>query len=118
MQILQGFNKQGETRVCKLKISLHNLNKFREIGFIAFQKNYWSLVSISQEQTTIYFFIKRIGSVAALVYVDYILLIGNSALVIQKVKLHLDKNFSFKDLGLLKYFLGVVPFALHLKFNN
>ncbi|GAA0157872.1 transmembrane signal receptor [Lithospermum erythrorhizon] len=42
-----------------------------------------------------------------MVYVDDILLVGNSEEHIKAVKLHLDREFTIKDLGLLKYFLGI-----------
>lgn len=44
---------------------------------------------------------------AVLVYVDDILITGASATPIQKVKDHLALSFEFKDLGNLKYFLGI-----------
>lgn len=40
-------------------------------------------------------------------YVDDILLIGDDPVNIQKLKIHLDKAFSIKDLGILHYFLGI-----------
>ncbi|KAL0373399.1 UNVERIFIED_CONTAM: Retrovirus-related Pol polyprotein from transposon TNT 1-94 [Sesamum radiatum] len=46
-------------------------------------------------------------SFVALVYVDDIILTGNYAKKIQEVKVYLNKNFGIKDLGPLKYFLGI-----------
>ncbi|CAH9124536.1 unnamed protein product [Cuscuta epithymum] len=43
----------------------------------------------------------------ALIYVDDVLLAGNDTSHISTVKEYLDKNFSIKDLGKLKYFLGI-----------
>lgn len=45
--------------------------------------------------------------VAALIYVDDVILAGNSDEKIQRVKKYLDEKFSIKDLGPLKYFLGI-----------
>lgn len=44
---------------------------------------------------------------ALLIYVDDIVLDGDSMLEITKIKLILDKHFGIKDLGLLKFFLGI-----------
>jgi hypothetical protein len=41
-----------------------------------------------------------------LVYVDDLVLGGTDNAEIQKTKALLDKKFSIKDLGILKYFLG------------
>ncbi|GKA90845.1 uncharacterized mitochondrial protein-like protein [Tanacetum coccineum] len=45
--------------------------------------------------------------VAALIYVDDVILVENDVIWIERTKSHLDKEFSVKDLGPLKYFLGI-----------
>lgn len=45
--------------------------------------------------------------VILLVYVDDILLIGNYSIEIENIKLFRKSQFLIKDLGLLKYFLGI-----------
>ncbi|GKE35556.1 ribonuclease H-like domain-containing protein [Tanacetum coccineum] len=54
-------------------------------------------------------FTKSFGDVfiALLVYVDDIIIIGNSLAEIKKVKQFLKTKFMIKDLGKLKYFLGI-----------
>jgi hypothetical protein len=44
---------------------------------------------------------------ALLVYVDDIILAGTSVTEIDRIKLILDTHFKIKDLGPLKYFLGL-----------
>nr|GFB32858.1 hypothetical protein [Tanacetum cinerariifolium] len=55
---------------------------------------------------------------AALVYVDDVLITGNSEEEIINLKHALDKKFTIKDLGLAKYFLGIelccTPTGTHL----
>ncbi|XP_024978988.1 uncharacterized protein LOC112516198 [Cynara cardunculus var. scolymus] len=45
--------------------------------------------------------------VAALIYVDDVIMVGNNDAKIHDVKRHLNNRFSIKDLGPLKYFLGI-----------
>lgn len=45
--------------------------------------------------------------VATLIYVDDVILVGNDDGKITSVKAHLDMLFSIKDLGPLRYFLGI-----------
>jgi hypothetical protein len=42
-----------------------------------------------------------------IVYVDDIIITGNNYKEIEKLKQHLAKEFEVKDLGLLRYFLGI-----------
>ncbi|KAJ0800173.1 putative RNA-directed DNA polymerase [Helianthus annuus] len=42
-----------------------------------------------------------------LIYVDDVIITGNCLAKIEEVKKKLDQNFSIKDLGVLKYFLGI-----------
>ncbi|GJV08471.1 uncharacterized mitochondrial protein-like protein [Tanacetum coccineum] len=45
--------------------------------------------------------------VVVLIYVDDVIITGNNLTKIQETKKQLDDEFSIKDLGLLKYFLGI-----------
>ncbi|MCI06346.1 retrovirus-related pol polyprotein from transposon TNT 1-94, partial [Trifolium medium] len=42
-----------------------------------------------------------------LIYVDDIVLVGNSMPEITRIKSNLDNQFGIKDLGILKFFLGL-----------
>ncbi|GJU85009.1 ribonuclease H-like domain-containing protein [Tanacetum coccineum] len=55
--------------------------------------------------------------VALLVYVDDILVTGNDVKVIDEVKTFLSSKFKIKDLGELKYFLGIEPMSTPLPEN-
>lgn len=54
-------------------------------------------------------FIRKVGNdlVIILVYVDDLLITGNSSSLIQEAKATLNQNFNMKDLGNLRYFLGI-----------
>ena len=45
--------------------------------------------------------------ISLLVYVDDILIGSNDPKAVEDLKVHLDKHFKLKDLGSLKYFLGL-----------
>ena len=103
-----GLHRQGENLVCRLHKSIYGLKQasqnwlstfattVKSVGYIQSKANY-SLFTKSQGRkfTTI------------LIYVDDILLIGNDLHEIKLLKSHMLKHFIIKDLGELKYFLGI-----------
>ncbi|GJT09694.1 retrovirus-related pol polyprotein from transposon TNT 1-94 [Tanacetum coccineum] len=52
----------------------------------------------------------QVYKLIVLVYVDDMLITGNSALEVLKLKQNLDEKFTIKDLGQAKYFLGIELF--------
>ncbi|GJV15415.1 putative RNA-directed DNA polymerase [Tanacetum coccineum] len=81
MKIPQGFAKEGETRVCRLRKSIYDLKQA--------SRNWGN------------------DFMAALIYVDDVIMVGNNTIKIQNIKDKLDKLFNIKDLGNLKYFFGI-----------
>lgn len=63
--------------------------------------------SASKCDTSLFFFKKDSVFVVVLVYVDDIIVTGNSPLLIQQFITSLNKLFALKDLGGLSYFLGI-----------
>lgn len=108
MEIPVGFRSQGESHVCRLRKSLYGLkqasrqwnSKLTEAlirgGYVQSKYDY-SL------------FTKRDGGnmVVLLIYVDDLLITGSSASMIDELKQFLHLNFKMKDLGVLKFFLGI-----------
>ncbi|GKC39641.1 retrovirus-related pol polyprotein from transposon TNT 1-94 [Tanacetum coccineum] len=106
MLSLQGYGKVGKGQVCKLNRSLyglkqasrqwnHELTKFLTImGYVQSKHDYSLFVKKDQGMFT-----------TALVYVDDVLITGNSESEIVTLKQALDKKFTIKGLGLAKYFL-------------
>ncbi|KAE8708351.1 Detected protein of unknown function [Hibiscus syriacus] len=108
MSLPEGFCSQGETRVCRLQKSLYGLKqasrqwnmKLREALLLA---------GYSESKFDYSMFTKSQGSkvVIMLIYVDDLLITGNDNGLIEELKGILNKNFKMKDLGELRYFLGL-----------
>lgn len=107
MQLLQGFVSQGE-KVCRLTKSLYGLkqaprqwnHKLTEalikLWFKQSPHDYSLFINRSEE-----------GIVIVLAYVDDMLITGSSLKMIEETKKALQQAFKMKDLGELKYFLGI-----------
>ncbi|GJV27384.1 ribonuclease H-like domain-containing protein [Tanacetum coccineum] len=103
-----GFFKENKNKVCKLKKSLYGLKQaprqwnhklakvLFEAGFVQ-SKNDHSLYIKKEGETCLYL----------LVYVDDLVLTGNFEVEMNKFKEFLSNKFKIKDLGELKYFLGI-----------
>ena len=108
MMQLEGFvNPKGANKVCKLQRSIYGLVQASWSWNIRFDKviKAYGFIQIYDE-ACIY---KKVSgsSVAFLIlYVDDILLIGNSTEFLDSIKGYMNKNFSTKDLGEAAYILG------------
>ncbi|GJY74067.1 ribonuclease H-like domain-containing protein [Tanacetum coccineum] len=103
-----GYYDSSETKVCKLVKSLYGLkqvprqwnekltNALKENGFVHSINDYSLLVKNDNGVV-----------LALLVYVDDIVVTGNKFEEIVKFKHFLSSKFQIKDLGSLKYFLGI-----------
>ncbi|GJV86250.1 ribonuclease H-like domain-containing protein [Tanacetum coccineum] len=105
-----GFFDKNDERVCKLKKSLYGLKQApRQWN----HKLYKSLVEADFEQSkndhSLY--IKNDGDVSLylLVYVDDLVITGNSETEIENFKSFLNKKFKIKDLGELKPVVTLLP---------
>ena len=108
MQAPLGVATTRPTQVCKLLKSLCGLKQasrqwFAKLSNLLVQCGY--IQSISDHSL----FIKSTGNsiTVILVYVDDIVLAGDSLGEFNDIKHVLDSNFRIKDLGVLKYFLGL-----------
>nr|GEU33295.1 putative reverse transcriptase domain-containing protein [Tanacetum cinerariifolium] len=79
MKIPQGFVKDGDTRICRLRMSLYGLKQASHVDSFAS---------------------------ALIYYVDDVVIAGNDTFKMQATKDELNQCFRIKDLGTLKYFLG------------
>ncbi|CAH9141419.1 unnamed protein product [Cuscuta epithymum] len=108
MRLPQGFAKKDDTRVCKLQKSLYGLRQASRNWYHKFTQ---ALVGIGFRQSradhSLFIFQKGLVHTFALIYVDDVILAGNDSSHIDSIKHYLDTKFSIKDLGKLKYFLGI-----------
>ncbi|KAL5816220.1 hypothetical protein ACOSQ3_024598 [Xanthoceras sorbifolium] len=102
-------NYAQKNLVCRLKKSLYGLKQSPRAWFERFSKVV-KLSGFMQCQSDHTMFVKHSsgGNITVLiVYVDDIILTGNCDEEIQKLKCFLAKEFEIKDLGSLRYFLGM-----------
>ncbi|PNY08247.1 pentatricopeptide repeat-containing protein mitochondrial-like [Trifolium pratense] len=108
MKLPPGLMKQENGLVCKLHKSLYGLRHAPRCWFSklsAALKQYglhqsysdYSLFSMQKDNVQL----------VVLVYVDDLIVSGNDSTAIHQFKLYLNRCFHTKDLGRLKYFLGV-----------
>ncbi|KAL1206383.1 Retrovirus-related Pol polyprotein from transposon RE2 [Cardamine amara subsp. amara] len=108
MKLLPGFRHTHPGKVCRLRKSLYGLkqalrcwfkklsNGLLKFGFVQSYYDY-SLFSYSRNNIEL----------RVLIYVDDLVICGNHGHMLMKFKEYLGKYFSIKDLGKLKYFLGM-----------
>ncbi|CAH9133855.1 unnamed protein product, partial [Cuscuta epithymum] len=103
-----GFLSSRPGQVCRLKKSLYGLRQAPRCWFAkltaslkqyGFRQSYsdYSLFTMHQGSAQLY----------VLIYVDDLIIAGNDCGAISRFKSYLHKCFHMKDLGILKYFLGI-----------
>ncbi|KAL0384763.1 UNVERIFIED_CONTAM: Retrovirus-related Pol polyprotein from transposon RE1 [Sesamum radiatum] len=104
----EGYNKAHGGLVCRLKKSLYGLKQASRQWNVEFTTKLESYGFKQCPHDHCLFTLKKDSLFLALiVYVDDVLLTGNSLPALDAVKHYLDDLFTIKDLGNAKYFLGL-----------
>jgi Reverse transcriptase (RNA-dependent DNA polymerase) len=95
-------------KVCRLKKSLYGLKQSPQVWFDRFRK---VMISLGYQQINTYHtvFSRQHGDhiTMLVVYVDNMIITGDDEGEIAQLKARLGKEFEVKDLGQLRYFLGI-----------
>jgi len=109
MEVPPGFGtKQTVGKVCRLKKSLYGLKQSPRAWFDRFRR---AMVGMEYRQTnadhTVFFKHHGAHTTILAVYVDDMIITGDDESEIAQLKVRLGKEFEVKDLGQLRYFLGI-----------
>ena len=108
-----GFIAQGESRLaCRLRCSLYGLKQSPRAWFGRFSSvvHEFGMSRSTTDHSVFYHHMSSGQCIYLIVYVDDIIITGNDQDCIQRLKQHLFSHFQTKDLGKLKYFLGIEIF--------
>lgn len=95
-------------RVCRLRKFVYGLKQASMNWYNKFAIALLGL-NFKQSKSNHSLFLHKHGNtfIAILIYVDNVIIVGNDANKIQEIKRCLHSKFSIKDLGVIKYFLGI-----------
>lgn len=104
-----GFEDKFGSNVCKLQKSLYGLKQSPRAWFEKFTQSVKRQGYMQgQSDHTLFMKFSNVGKISILiVYVDDIILTGDDIVEMERLKKNLTKEFEIKDLGALKYFLGM-----------
>ena len=104
-----GFVAQGEKgRVCCLQKSLYGLKYSSTAWFSKFSQavEEFGMLKIKSDHS-VFYGNSSSGIILLIVYVDDIVITGSDSKGISSLKSFLQSQFHTKDLGMLRYFLGI-----------
>jgi Reverse transcriptase (RNA-dependent DNA polymerase) len=109
MSLPPGYAQEDNTNlVCKLRKSIYGLKQSPRAWYGKLSSHLLSYdFKISNSDHSLFSKKSNDITIIVLVYVDDIIITGNNMEEIKKVKAQLRKKFDIKDLGILKYFLGI-----------
>ena len=108
MKLPPGLESTSSSKVCRLRKSLYGLKQAPRCWFaklVSPLKDYGFLQSYSDYSLFVY--TRGRIQLNVLVYVDDLIISGNDSSALQTFKSYLSHCFHMKDLGPLKYFLGI-----------
>ena len=108
MDLPPGHFKNDKHLVCKLHKSIYGLKQsprawYAKLSYALFEFGF----NKSSADSSMFIKINKKSTTIVLVYVDDLIVTGNNEDDIELIKHHLKTKFDIKDLGQLKYFLGI-----------
>nr|AII99795.1 copia-type retrotransposon polyprotein [Sinapis alba] len=108
MKLPPGFRHSHPNKVCRLRKSLYGLKQaprcwFKKLSDALLKFGFCQ----SYDDYSLFSYTRKGIQLHVLIYVDDLLISGNDRHMVQRFKDYLGKCFSMKDLGKLKYFLGI-----------
>lgn len=108
MKLPPGFQAQSSKQVCKLTRSLYGLKQASRQWNAKLTQALLSMgFSQAVSDPSLFTQVTTKSFTAVLAYVDDLIIAGDSMESIQRLKQFLNDTFKIKDLGCLKYFLGI-----------
>ncbi|KAJ4812357.1 Retroelement pol polyprotein-like [Rhynchospora pubera] len=108
MRLPPGFACSQPSKVCRLRKSLYGLRQAPRMWFSKLSAALESYGFVqSKADYSLFSYTKGDVFLAILVYVDDLVIAGNNSEAVKGFKQYLSGTFHMKDLGALKYFLGI-----------
>ncbi|KAM1740365.1 hypothetical protein ACFX11_015945 [Malus domestica] len=108
MHLPPGLCRQGENNVCRLNKSLYGLKQASHTWFHKFSTAiHQAGYQLSKADYSLFTKVRGHSFTVVLIYVDDMIITSNDEVAIHDLKHFLHTHFRIKDLGHLKYFLGV-----------
>ncbi|CAH9094281.1 unnamed protein product [Cuscuta europaea] len=108
MHFPPGYSASDSGKVCRLLKSLYGLRQAPRCWFSKLRQALRSYGFIQSGADNTLFTFRTSGKIMCiLIYVDDLLITGNDHQLILDFKLYLGQHFPIKDLGSMKYFLGI-----------
>ncbi|CAL2240436.1 unnamed protein product [Prunus armeniaca] len=100
--------------VCKLHKSIYGLKQSPRAWYAKLSSVLQSIgFKRSNADSSLFVRTGAVGKLVVLIYVDDLIITGDNAEEISKLKQSLQQRFAIKDLGVLKYFLGIEMATSH-----
>lgn len=108
MKLLQGYSHPDPNKVCRLHKAVYGLKQAPRCWYAKLSEALTNAgFKHSYEDYSLFMYTKGSVEIRVLIYVDDLLVCGNDMEVLVQFKEYLGRCFHMKDLGKLKYFLGI-----------
>lgn len=108
MRLPPGFTHSDPTKVCRLNKSIYGLRQAPRCWFAKLSSTLLDFGFVqSYYDYSLFSYTKGVDEVRVLVYVDDLIIATNSMALMSQFKTYLSQCFKMKDLGKLRYFLGI-----------